>query len=59
MTLEKAYFRLTSAPDPADVRPEEILQKTLKLMSGKWKRKEADYRYIDDQFRSMRQDLTI
>lgn len=58
-TLEKSYFRLTSAPDPADVRPEEVLQKSLKLMSGKWKRKEADYRYIDDQFRSMRQDLTI
>ena len=43
--LEKSYFRLTSAPDPADVRPEDVLQKTLKLMSGKWKRKEADYRF--------------
>lgn len=30
--LEKPYFRLTSAPDPADVRPEHILKKTLKLL---------------------------
>lgn len=58
-TLEKPYFRLTSAPDPADVRPEEVLQKALKLMSGKWKHRQADYRYIDEQFRSMRQDLTV
>lgn len=35
--LEKPYFRLTGAPDPADVRPEDVLQKTLKLMSSKWK----------------------
>ena len=25
LTVEKTYFRLTSAPDPADVRPEEVL----------------------------------
>jgi len=58
-TLEKPYFRLTSAPDPAEVRPEEILEKSLKLMSKKWKRHQNDYRYIDEQFRSMRQDLTV
>lgn len=57
--LEKPYFRLTSAPDPADVRPEEVLEKSLKLMSKKWKKKQNDYRYIDEQFRSMRQDLTV
>lgn len=57
--LEKAYFRLTAAPDPAEVRPEEILQQSLKLMSKKWKKRQADYRYIDEQFRSMRQDLTV
>ena len=53
-TLEKAFFRLTEAPDPTEVRPEEILQQTLKLMSKKWKKRLADYRYIDEQFRSMR-----
>lgn len=47
-TLEKPYFRLTSAPDPADVRPEEILEEALKLMKKKWKKKLNDYRYIDE-----------
>lgn len=28
-------------------------------MMKKWKHREADYRYIDEQFRSMRQDLTV
>lgn len=27
--LEKSYFRLTSAPDPATVRPEAVLKKAL------------------------------
>lgn len=46
--LEKSYFRLTSAPDPAEVRPEDILQQALKLMNKKWKKRLADYRYIDE-----------
>ena len=45
--------------DPADVRPEEVLHKTLKLMMRKWESKEVDYTYIDEQFRSMRQDLVV
>lgn len=53
-TVEKPYFRLTSAPDPADVRPEEVLEQSLKLISKKWKKRQNDYRYIDEQFRSMR-----
>ena len=57
--LEKPYFRLTSAADPAEVRPEEILEQSLKLMCKKWKKRQNDYRYIDEQFRSMRQDLAI
>ena len=28
-TLEKSYFRLTSAPDPATVRPQPVLEKAL------------------------------
>jgi hypothetical protein len=46
--IEKSYFRLTSAPDPSDVRPEEILNLALKMISKKWKNREADYRYIDE-----------
>jgi len=45
---------LTSAPDPKDVRPEHVLKKSLKLILSKWKNKQTDYRYIDEQFRSMR-----
>ena len=47
-TLEKSYFRLTSAPDPSEVRPEEVLQKALDLIIKKWKNKEVDYLYLDD-----------
>lgn len=57
-TLEKRYLRLTSAPKPADVRPEHILRQTLDLLKKKW-RKEANYAYICDQFKSLRQDLTV
>ena len=46
--IEKSYFRLTLAPDPSDVRPEEILSLALKMISKKWKNREADYRYIDE-----------
>jgi len=56
--LEKAYFRLTSAPNPDNVRPEHILKQTLELLKRKW-RKEGNYSYICDQFKSLRQDLTV
>jgi SAC3 family protein LENG8/THP3 len=56
--LEKNYFRLTSAPNPEDVRPLEVLEKTLDLLKKKWK-ENANYSYICDQFKSLRQDLTV
>ena len=56
--LEKSYLRLTSAPDPATVRPLPILAQTLLLLKSKWK-KEGNYTYICDQFKSLRQDLTV
>lgn len=56
--LEKNYFRLTSAPNPDDVRPLEILRKTLEHLKTKW-RTESNYVYICDQFKSLRQDLTV
>ena len=58
-TVEKHYYRLTSAPDPADVRPEPVLKQALKLLKSKWENKTADYTYLDNQFRSLRQDLTV
>lgn len=57
-TLEKKYLRLTAPPVPAKVRPQRILTQTLDLVKRKW-RKEGNYSYICDQFKSMRQDLTV
>ena len=48
LTLEKTYFRLTSAPDPADVRPEEVLTRAIEWITKKWANKQADYKYVDD-----------
>ena len=56
--LEKRYFRLTSAPNPDTVRPLHILEKTLDYLKSKW-REEKKYSYICDQFKSLRQDLTV
>ncbi|KAK8059402.1 hypothetical protein PG996_009332 [Apiospora saccharicola] len=56
--LEKNYLRLTAPPKPSLVRPEHILHQTLDLLKKKW-RKENNYNYICDQFKSLRQDLTV
>ena len=56
--LEKRYFRLTSAPNPDTVRPLPVLERTLDFLKRKWK-KENNYSYICDQFKSLRQDLTV
>jgi hypothetical protein len=58
LTLEKRYFRLTAPPNPDTVRPLHILRQTLELLKKKWK-KEGNYSYICDQFKSLRQDLTV
>jgi len=55
MDLEKQYLRLTTMPDPSQVRPEAVLKKSLKMLKKKWKSKEADYAVINEQFRSIRQ----
>jgi len=57
--LEKHYFRLGADPDPAKVRPEHILKKTLKMLKQKWRNKKVDYKYMEDQFKSLRQDLVV
>lgn len=45
-------------PDPATIRPLGVLKLTLELLKKKW-RQENNYGYICDQFKSMRQDLTV
>lgn len=57
--LEKNYFRMIDTPDPSEVRPEYILKKSLNMLEEKWSKKLNDYKYFDEQFRSMRQDLTV
>jgi hypothetical protein len=56
--LEKNYFRLTAPPKPETVRPLPVLEKTLELLKSNW-RKDNNYSYICDQFKSLRQDLTV
>ncbi|GAB4836517.1 hypothetical protein Ancab_001429 [Ancistrocladus abbreviatus] len=53
--LEKRYLRLTSAPDPATVRPEEVLERALLMVQNSQK----NYLYKCDQLKSIRQDLTV
>ncbi|XP_047165854.1 SAC3 family protein A isoform X4 [Vigna umbellata] len=53
--IEKRYLRLTSAPDPATVRPEEVLEKALLMV----KNSQKNYLYKCDQLKSIRQDLTV
>ena len=56
--LEKKYFRLTAPPNPETVRPLSVLRSTLDLLKRRW-RKDNNYAYICDQFKSLRQDLTV
>ncbi|XP_074592864.1 SAC3 family protein A isoform X3 [Curcuma longa] len=53
--IEKHYLRLTSAPEPSTVRPEEILEKALHMVQTSQK----SYLYRCDQLKSIRQDLTV
>ncbi|KAE9618546.1 hypothetical protein Lalb_Chr02g0143871 [Lupinus albus] len=53
--IEKRYLRLTSSPDPATVRPEEVLEKALLMVHSSQK----NYLYKCDQLKSIRQDLTV
>lgn len=58
MALEKSYFRLTAPPKAETVRPLPVLEKTLAMLTKKW-RAEKNYNYICNQFKSLRQDLTV
>ena len=56
--LEKRYLRLTAPPKPETVRPLHVLRQTFDHLRKQWKANH-DYNYICDQFKSMRQDLTV
>lgn len=58
--LEKHYLRLTSEPDPYKVRPQRVLEKSVKFILDKYKGDLlAGYSYVNNQFKSIRQDLTV
>jgi SAC3 family protein LENG8/THP3 len=56
--IEKRYLRLTAPPKPETVRPLAVLAKTLEHLKMKWKTG-SDYTWVCDQFKSLRQDLTV
>uniref|UniRef100_A0A3B0NF52 SAC3/GNAP family-related protein, putative n=1 Tax=Theileria annulata TaxID=5874 RepID=A0A3B0NF52_THEAN len=56
--LEKPYLRLTSEPNPLIVRPEPVLTKSFKYVFDKFL-KNKNYVYIQEQFRSIRQDIQV
>jgi len=49
---------MTSEPDPKDIRPLPVLQETFAELKRRW-RNESNYPWICDQFKSLRQDLTV
>ncbi|GBF94733.1 hypothetical protein Rsub_07616 [Raphidocelis subcapitata] len=58
--LEKSYLRLTSAPDPSEVRPPAVLRRALeRLLALVAEGEGGGYFYYNDQFKAMRQDLTV
>ena len=56
--LEKPYLRLTKAPDPAEVRPEDVCKRAVERLKRMWG-PDADYLYVRDQLKAIRQDLLV
>ncbi|KAF8449072.1 SAC3/GANP/Nin1/mts3/eIF-3 p25 family-domain-containing protein [Boletus edulis BED1] len=56
--LFKDYLRLTSEPRPELIRPYPVLQQTLIELKKRWRERTA-YDWICNQFKSLRQDLTV
>ncbi len=58
LTPASLLFRLMQAPAPSTVRPERVLKKSLEMLQKRWA-KDSDYKYVCEQFKSIRQDLTV
>ncbi|CAH8639489.1 unnamed protein product [Heterobilharzia americana] len=56
--IEKHYLRLTRAPDPSEVRPLAVLKLSLEHVKERWN-SNSDYQWVCEQFKSIRQDLTV
>lgn len=58
--LEKQYLRLTSEPDPLKVRPQRVLERSLEFVIDKYKKEpNTGYAYVNNQLKSIRQDITV
>jgi hypothetical protein len=53
------FFRLTSAPDPFQVRPVSVLERAFALVKSRFESGERDYTYLCSQLKSIRQHLTV
>eukprot|EP00544_Gedaniella_sp_CCMP2646_P011792 CAMPEP_0202483408 /NCGR_PEP_ID=MMETSP1361-20130828/2655_1 /ASSEMBLY_ACC=CAM_ASM_000849 /TAXON_ID=210615 /ORGANISM="Staurosira complex sp., Strain CCMP2646" /LENGTH=400 /DNA_ID=CAMNT_0049111649 /DNA_START=229 /DNA_END=1428 /DNA_ORIENTATION=+ len=56
--LEKPYLRLTTFPNPAQVRPLEVLIRALKHIKCRYIQSE-DFEWSNEQLKSVRQDITV
>lgn len=56
--LEKNYLRLTSEPNPLNVRPYPVLDNSIKFVLSKFKANKS-YSYFINQLKSIRQDLMV
>ncbi len=56
--LEKEYLRLTGPPEAHLVRPQHVLEKSLEFVLKKYEQTK-NYRYICEQLKSIRQDLSV
>lgn len=56
--LEKPYLRLTTFPKPEQVRPLEVLSKSLQHIKCRYIRDE-DFEWANEQLKSVRQDITV
>ncbi|CAA9989308.1 SAC3/GNAP family-related protein, putative [Plasmodium knowlesi strain H] len=56
--IQKFFFRLTSLPERKNVRSFSVLKCTYAYVLHKYNQ-DRNYKYINEQFRSMRQDMNI
>lgn len=58
MNLEKPYLRLTTFPKKEDVRPLDVLVKSLAHIKSRYICDE-DFKWANEQLKSVRQDITV
>lgn len=57
-SIQKFFFRLTSLPEPKNVRSFSVIKCTYAYILYKYNQ-DRNYKYVNEQFRSLRQDLNI